>query len=97
MSTSRQQDVPNAGDALIDEVRRIRREVCNQFGNDVDRLCDHLLEVQQDYAARRGPFSVVTKEAAAAVAASWGEHAVHREEQPKSGKPVTGSNRTKPD
>ena len=92
MNTPRQQDMPSTGDALIDEVRRIRREVCSQFSNDVDRLCDHLLEVQRDYAARRGPFAVVTKEAAAAVAASWGEQAARREELPESGKPAAGSN-----
>jgi len=69
-------DEPNsldAGDALIDEVRSMRREICNQFGNDVDRLCDHLEQVEQDYAARRGPFACVSKEAAAKVVASWGD------------------------
>lgn len=63
----------NTGDALIDEVRQIRREICHQFGNDVDRLCDHLREVEQDYAARRGVFAGVSKEAAARVVKSWGD------------------------
>jgi len=97
MSTPQQKDVPNIGDALIDEVRRLRREVCTQYGNDVDRLCDHLVEVQQDYAARRGPFAGVTKEAAAAVTASWGEQAARGAERPESGKPGAGSNRAKSD
>ncbi|HOW73922.1 MAG TPA: hypothetical protein PKY77_25240 [Phycisphaerae bacterium] len=97
MDKPQQPDMPNTGDALIDEVRRLRREVCSQFGNDVDRLCDHLMEVQRDYAARRGPFAVVTREAAAAVAASWGEQAARREEPPESGQPAAGPSRAKPD
>ena len=75
MSTTPQQALPDTGDALIDEVRAIRRAVCAQFDNDVDRLFDHLLEVERDYAARRGVFAGVTGEAAARVAQSWGEQA----------------------
>ena len=73
MSMTPQQAVPDTGDALIDEVHAIRRAVCVQFGNDVDRLFNHLLEVERDYAARRGVFAGVTREAAARVAAGWGE------------------------
>jgi len=72
MSAIPEPDQPNTGDALIDEVRRIRRDICNQFGNDVDRLCDHLIEVERDYAARRGAFAGVSREAAAKVVESWG-------------------------
>ena len=72
MNANQEADQPHTGDALIDEVRRIRRDICNQFGNDVDRLCAHLVEVERDYAARRGVFAGVSKEAAAKVVASWG-------------------------
>ncbi|MBP7935502.1 MAG: hypothetical protein KA354_12725 [Phycisphaerae bacterium] len=88
-----QQDVPNTGDALIDEVRRLRREVCSQCSNDVDRRCDHLLEVQQDYAARRGPFAAVNHEAAAAVAANWGEQHVREAAPSNPGQHLDGANR----
>ena len=73
MNTPQTPGTSNAGDALIDEVRRIRRDICNQFGNDVDRLCDHLREVEQDCAARRGVFAGVSREAAAKVVEGWGD------------------------
>jgi hypothetical protein len=75
MSKTPQQADPDTGDALIDEVRAIRRALCVQFDNDVDRLFDHLLEVERDYAARRGVFAGVTREAATKVADGWGEQA----------------------
>jgi hypothetical protein len=75
MSTRPQQGMQDTGDVLIDEVRAIRRAVCVEFDNDVDRLFDHLLEIERDYAARRGVFAGVAREAAARVAASWGEQA----------------------
>ncbi len=62
-------------DPLIDEVRRIRRSIGEQFGNDVDRLCDHLEAVSRDYDERRGAFGGLSAEAAAQVVASWGEDA----------------------
>ena len=62
-------------DPLIDEVRAIRREICQRFGNDVDRLCDHLREVERQYESRTGVFAGVSKEAAAKVVESWGEEA----------------------
>lgn len=46
----------SSSDPLIDEVRAIRRAVCDEFGNDVDRLCDHLQEVEREYHARTGRF-----------------------------------------
>jgi hypothetical protein len=45
MSQSEPAQVPS--DPLIDEVRAIRRAISEQFGNDVDRLCDHLQELQR--------------------------------------------------
>ncbi len=65
----------NTADALIDEVRGIRREISERFGGDVDRLCDHLATIMQDYEARRGVFAGVSKERAAKIVESWGEEA----------------------
>lgn len=39
-------------DPLIDEVRAIRRAISEQFENDVDRLCDHLQELQRQHPDR---------------------------------------------
>lgn len=48
---SSQQQLPRP-DPLIDEVRRIRKEISDAHGNDVGRLCEHLQEVQRQYADR---------------------------------------------
>ena len=37
-------------DPLIDEVRAIRRAISEQYDNDVDRLCDHLQELERQHA-----------------------------------------------
>ena len=39
-------------DPLIDEVRAIRRAISEQFGNDVDRLCDHLRKLERQHPER---------------------------------------------
>ncbi len=39
-------------DPLIDEVRGIRRAISNLYDNDIDRLYEHLREVQRQYAGR---------------------------------------------
>jgi len=39
-------------DPLIDEVRAIRRAISEEFGNDVDRLCDHLQECEREHPDR---------------------------------------------
>ena len=39
-------------DPLIDEVRAIRRAISEQFGNDVDELCDHLQELERQHPER---------------------------------------------
>ena len=39
-------------DPLIEEMRAIRRAISEQFGNDVDRLCDHLQELQRQHPDR---------------------------------------------
>jgi hypothetical protein len=60
-------------DPLIDEVRQIRREICERSGHDLDHLFEELRQVERQYAERRGVFSGVNDEAAARVQASWGE------------------------
>jgi hypothetical protein len=37
---------------LIDEVRAIRKAISDSFGNDVDRLCDHLKQIEQQHPHR---------------------------------------------
>jgi hypothetical protein len=34
-------------DPLIDEIRQIRREISDRFGNDVRRVAEHLREIQR--------------------------------------------------
>lgn len=70
-----------ASNPLVDEVRRIRGNICEQVGHDVDRLCDHLVSVSRDFDERRGVFAGVTKAAAARVIEAWGEDA-HRQDNP---------------
>jgi hypothetical protein len=50
---------PNArqSDPLIDEVRANRRQLVQEFDNDLDRLVDHLRKVQADYENRTGQFA----------------------------------------
>jgi hypothetical protein len=49
-SPDHEEGVP--ADPLIDEVRAIRRAISEQFGNDVDRLCDHLQELERQHPER---------------------------------------------
>jgi hypothetical protein len=60
-------------DSLVDEVRQIRAQVAEQFGNDLDKLVAHLREVEHDYAERRGIYAGIDKEAARRVEKSWGD------------------------
>ena len=39
-------------DPLVDEVRSIRREISERFGNDVDRLCEHLESLEMTVGER---------------------------------------------
>ena len=50
MSTSQRSNTPD--DPMIDEVRAIRRSISEQFGNDVDRLCDHLQKLERQHPER---------------------------------------------
>jgi len=45
-------DGERSRDPLIEEVRARRRELSERFGNDVNRLCDHLAEIEKQYAGR---------------------------------------------
>ena len=39
-------------DPLIDEVRGLRQSLADEHGNDMGRLCDHLADIQRQYATR---------------------------------------------
>lgn len=58
-------------DALIDEVRAIRRAIARDAGNDVDRLCDALVETERLYGAGAGEFTREHAKTAEAVVADW--------------------------
>ncbi len=42
-----------ASDPLIDEVRAVRKELSDRFGNDVGRLCEYLRQVEAERDACR--------------------------------------------
>lgn len=52
MTTDSKDHQEQAPDPLIEEVRARRRELSERFGNDVDRLCDHLAEIERQQADR---------------------------------------------
>jgi hypothetical protein len=39
-------------DPLIDEIRSIRRDISERFDNDVDKLCDHLQQLEREHTER---------------------------------------------
>ena len=39
-------------DPLVDEVRRIRAEISKEHEHDLDKLCDHLREVEASYGGK---------------------------------------------
>jgi hypothetical protein len=65
-------DGPAGFSSLLDEVRAIRRQVTDPFGENVEQLCDHLREVEREYATRSGRFAGLFTTTAAEVVASWG-------------------------
>lgn len=67
-------------DPLIDEVRALRRAICSEVGNDVERLAASLHEVEREFQDRSGAFSGVTPEAAERVTASWGDDPYHTDD-----------------
>jgi len=66
---------PNSpmSDPIVDEVRAIRSSICEEFGNDVDRLCDHLQEVEREYRERTGRFADLFTMTSEQVVAGWGD------------------------
>jgi hypothetical protein len=48
-------------DPLIDEVRAIRRSICDLFGEDVEKLAEHLRAIEQEYRGRTGRFADVPR------------------------------------
>ena len=60
-------------DPIVDEVRAIRSSICEEFGNDVDRLCDHLQEVEREYLERTGRFAGLFTMTSEQVVAGWGD------------------------
>jgi len=56
----------------VDEVRVIRRQIVAEHGNDIDRLCDHLEQVERDYRARAGAFAGADAARLNQVIAGWG-------------------------
>ena len=58
---------------LVDEVRNIRAQIAEEFGNDLDKLVAHLRQVERDYSERRGIYAHISREAAARVERSWGD------------------------
>jgi len=42
-------------DPLIDEIRAIRKDISNRFGNDVGKLCDYLREEQEKHPEKLAP------------------------------------------
>jgi hypothetical protein len=45
-------DASEQGDPLIDEIRKIRRQISEEHGNDIRRLGEYLMKVQEQYADR---------------------------------------------
>lgn len=39
-------------DPVVDEMRAVRRELADRFGNDIDALCDFLAQEEQQHADR---------------------------------------------
>ncbi len=39
-------------DPLIDEVRAVRKALCDQFGNDVERIAKHVRKIGDQYRRR---------------------------------------------
>jgi chemotaxis regulatin CheY-phosphate phosphatase CheZ len=73
MSDAEDQSHADDVDDLIREVRRARREVCQQAGHDIDKLVEQLDQTIRDYDARAGAFASLSEEAAARLVASWGD------------------------
>ena len=57
----------------VQEVRAIRRQIVAEHGNDIDRLCEHLKQIERDYRARTGAFAAADVARLDQVIAGWGD------------------------
>lgn len=57
-----EQSFKHAPDPLIDEVRTVRRELSDQFENNVFRLGEYLQKVETEHEARRKAAAVTDAE-----------------------------------
>ena len=62
MNVNSQQTTTEETDPLIDEVRTIRRSICDEFGNDLEKLVAHLSKVEDEYRTRTGCFTAVPRQ-----------------------------------
>ena len=60
--TDKKSPTPSS-DPLIDEVRAVRTELSDQFGNDVSRLCEYLRKVEAERESRRKATAVTENKA----------------------------------
>jgi len=58
---TKQETTNDKTDPLIEEVRSIRRSICDEFGNDVAKLAEHLRGVEEEYRTRTGRFADVPR------------------------------------
>ena len=52
MATPEKKPFIPTGDPLIDEVRAIRHKISEEFGDDVNRLAEHLREIELQHPGR---------------------------------------------
>jgi hypothetical protein len=52
MNEQQRQPRPIAPDPLIEDVRRVRVALSEQFGNDVRRLCEYLRQLESQFPER---------------------------------------------
>jgi len=62
MDKERTQLSNETADPLIDEVRAIRRSMCEEFGNDLHKLAEHLGTIEEEYRSRTGRFAHVPRQ-----------------------------------
>jgi hypothetical protein len=43
---------PVTEDPVVDEIRTVRRQLQEQFGDDIDALCDYLAQRESEHADR---------------------------------------------
>jgi len=71
--TNERKDKSTAPLGIIEEVRSIRRAIVSEHGNDVDRLCDHLQQVEREFRGQVGAFAAANSERMSKVIESWGD------------------------